>query len=280
MTQTPIAELPEAQSVPPAMTPAVPSNLRYRGLRTVVALILREMSTTYGRSPGGYIWAILQPVAMIVLLTLAFSFLLRAPSLGTSFVLFYATGFMVLRMFQEVSTAVGAAISFNQALLAYPRVTYVDTLVSRSILAVLTQIMVSAIIFTGVFIVEDIRAILDFGPILLTYAMTTLLAVGIGTFNAYMSFSFPVYKMIWGVLTRPLMLVSGVFYIYEDLPMVVQNILWFNPLVHLTGLIRTGFYSTYDPGYISLIYVALLGVIPGFFGILLLRKFSKDILYK
>jgi len=276
MTETPSADLP----APQAIAPAVPSNLRYRGLRTIVALILREMSTTYGRSPGGYIWAILQPVAMIVILTLAFSFILRAPSLGTSFVLFYATGFMVLRMFQEVSTAVGAAISFNQALLAYPRVTYVDTLAARSILAVLTQIMVSAIIFSGVFIIEDIRVILDFGPILLTYAMTILLAVGIGTFNAYTSFSFPVYKMIWGVLTRPLMLISGVFYTYEDLPGAAQNILWYNPLIHLTGLMRSGFYSTYDPGYISLVYIALLGTVPAFFGILFLRKYSKDILYK
>jgi capsular polysaccharide transport system permease protein len=238
------------------------------------------MSTTYGRSPGGYIWAILQPVAMIVLLTLAFSFILRSPSLGTSFILFYATGFLVLRMFQEVSGAVGAAISFNQALMAYPRVTYVDSLVARSVLAILTQVMVSAIIFTGVFLIEDVRVIIDFGPILMTYSMLILLAVGIGTFNSYMSFSFPVYKLIWGVLTRPLMLVSGVFYIYEDLPRVAQNILWYNPLLHLTGLMRTGFYSTYEPSYISLNYVALLGAVPMFFGALLLRKFSKDILYK
>lgn len=265
---------------PQAIAPVVPINLRFLCLRTVAALILREMSTTYGRSPGGYIWAVLQPVAMIIILTLAFSFLLRAPSLGTSFVLFYATGFMILRQFQEVTSAVGASISFNQALLAYPRVTYVDTLMARSILAVLTQIMVSAIIFTGIFIIEDIRVILNFSPILLTYAMTIMLAVGIGIFNAYMSFSFPVYKIIWGVLTRPLMLFSGVIYIYEDLPVSVQNILWFNPLIHLTGLVRTGFYSTYNPGYISLVYVALLGVLPAFFGFLLLRKFSRDILYK
>lgn len=255
-------------------------NLRYRGARTIAALILREMSTTYGRSPGGYIWAVLQPVAMISILTIAFSFLLRSPSLGTSFLLFYATGFLVLRMFQEVSGAVGAAISFNQSLLVYPRVTYVDSLVARAVLAVLTQIMVSAIIFTGVFTIEDVRLILDFGPILLAYAMLILLAVGIGIFNSYMSFSFPLYKMLWGVLTRPLMLVSGVFYIYEDLPRTVQNILWYNPLLHLTGLMRTGFYSTYEPSYISLNYVALLGAVPMFFGVLMLRRFSKDILYK
>lgn len=265
-----------SQKIPP---PAQP-RLRYRGTRVIVALILREMSTTYGRSPGGYIWAILQPVAMIILLTLAFSVLLRAPSLGTSFLLFYATGFLVLRMFQEVTAAVGAAISFNQALLAYPRVTYVDTLVARAILAILTQIMVAAIILTGIFLLEDIRAILNFGPILKALAMVIVLAVGLGTFNSYMSYSFPVYKMIWGVVTRPLMLVSCVFYIYEDVPYFAQKILWYNPLVHLTGLLRTGVYSSYDPSYISMTYVGLLGGVPLFFGILFLRRFSKDILYK
>jgi len=226
------------------------------------------------------LWAVLQPLAMIAVLTLAFSMLLRSPSLGTSFLLFYATGFLVLRMFQEVSGAVGWAIGFNQALLAYPRVTYVDTLVARGVLAVLTQLMVSAIVFGTVFAIEDIRVIMDFKPLLQTFALVVLLAAGVGTFNAYASFSFPVYKTVWNILTRPLLLISAVFYIYDDLPRFAQELLWFNPLVHLTGLMRTGFYASYDPTYISVTYVCLWGVIPMFFGILLLRRFSKDILYK
>ena len=264
----------------PALKPAAQPHLRFRGARAIIALILREMSTTYGRSPGGYLWAVLQPVAMIVMLTLAFSVLLRSPSLGTSFLLFYASGFLIMRMFQEVVSAVGWAIGFNQALLAYPRVTYVDTLVARGVLSLLTQIMVSAIVLVGIFIYDDVRVILDFAPILLAYGMAILLGFGIGIFNAYASFSFPVYKTVWGILTRPLMLVSGIFYIYEDLPEFAQTVLWYNPLIHLTGLARMGFYADYDPGYISLLYVALVACIPMFFGVLLLRRYSKDILYK
>lgn len=271
MTQAPIL-----QEIRPAQRP----RLRFRGTRAVIALILREMSTSYGRSPGGYLWAVLQPLAMIGMLTLAFSVLLRAPSLGTSFLLFYATGFLVLRMYQEVHAAVSWAIGANQMLLAYPRVTYVDTLAARAILAILTQFMVSGLVFAIVFGVEDIRVIMNFVPILQTLGAVILLAVGIGTFNAYMTFSFPLYKTVWAVLTRPLMLVSGIFYIYEDLPLFAQKVLWFNPLIHLTGLMRTGFYASYDPSYISLIYVCLCGGIPMFFGMLLLRRYAKDILYK
>ena len=35
---------------------------RVQTFRTISALIMREMQTTYGRSPGGYLWAVLEPV--------------------------------------------------------------------------------------------------------------------------------------------------------------------------------------------------------------------------
>ena len=74
-------------------------NSSFRFVRTILALILREMSTTYGRSAGGYIWAVLEPAAGIALLAFAFSLALRAPSLGTNFALFYATGYLPFMLY-------------------------------------------------------------------------------------------------------------------------------------------------------------------------------------
>ena len=75
-------------------------NSSFRFVRTILALILREMSTTYGRSAGGYIWAVLEPAAGIALLAFAFSLALRAPSLGTNFALFcYNTYLYALFLF-------------------------------------------------------------------------------------------------------------------------------------------------------------------------------------
>ncbi len=63
----------------------------FRSLRTVSALVLREMSTTYGRSAIGYLWAFIEPTAGLVLLTLVMSIIVVAPPIGTSFALFYAS---------------------------------------------------------------------------------------------------------------------------------------------------------------------------------------------
>ena len=54
---------------------------RFLTLRTITALVLREMSATYGRSPGGYVWAVVQPIGMILFLSVGFSLLVRSPSL-------------------------------------------------------------------------------------------------------------------------------------------------------------------------------------------------------
>ncbi|MEO0656736.1 MAG: sugar ABC transporter permease, partial [Pseudomonadota bacterium] len=84
----------------PAQPDARPANLniakrqrrRFASLRSIIALMLREMATSYGRSPGGYLWAVLEPAAGIAILTLIFSFAFIGPPIGTSFPMFYATG--------------------------------------------------------------------------------------------------------------------------------------------------------------------------------------------
>ena len=67
-------------------------NRQFRTFRTIAALMMREMATTYGRSPGGYLWALVEPIGAVAILTLLFSLAFPAPPMGKSFGLFYATG--------------------------------------------------------------------------------------------------------------------------------------------------------------------------------------------
>jgi len=251
---------------------------RFQNLRTITALILREMSSTYGRSPGGYIWAVLEPVAMILVMSVAFSVLFRTPSLGTNFVLFYATGLMPFRMYQECQMVTSAALRYSRALLVYPVVSFADALLARVFLAALKQLMVSYLIIGGIIMILDVRLVLDFGPIIAAFAAAAVLGFGVGSLNCLLFDMFPIWKSFFGAVTRPLMILSAVIYIYEDLPGFAQDILWFNPLIHLTGLSRTGFYNYYEPSYISLIYVMTIALVSLFVGLLLLRRHYRKLL--
>ncbi|PSL17606.1 ABC transporter permease [Shimia abyssi] len=250
---------------------------KYRSGRIMIALMLREMSTTYGRSPGGYLWAIMDPVAAVVLLSFAFSLLLRAPSLGTSFLLFYAAGYLPFNLYNMVANTTSRALRFSRELLAYPDVTFVDALFARFILNTLTQLIVFIVVISGILAVIDTTAILDYPQILHALFLASILGLGLGTLNAFLFEWFPAWMQVWSILTRPLFLASGIFYIFEDLPRVAQDLLWYNPLFHVTGLMRAGFYPSYRAAYASTLFVMAIALIALVLGLLLLRKHYRNL---
>ncbi len=257
--------------------PVIPGP-RFLALRSIAALMLREMAATYGRSPGGYIWALLEPVGMILILSAGLSLFMRTPPLGGNFLLFYATGYLPFSLYMDISSKVSQSLRYSRALLAYPRVSWLDAVISRVILNVLTGAAVSAILITGILAVTAERAILDFAAILAGFAMAATLGCGVGLVNCLLSGLSDLWERIWAIVTRPLFLASGVIYLFEDLPRPAQELLWWNPLIHSTGLARTGFYATYEAGFASMVYGYGTGMLLIAAGLLFLHNRHRQIL--
>jgi capsular polysaccharide transport system permease protein len=263
------------------MAPQSPSvTRRFATMRTVVALMLREMVTTYGRSPGGYVWAVIEPVAAITLLSIAFSVAFHAPSLGPSFPLFYATGYLPYMLFHDVSNKTATAIRFSRPLLSFGAVSWPDVLAARYILNLLTHLVVTALVIGAMLLFLDIRATPDLAMVLNAVAMAAVLALGVGVMNAYLFLAFPAWERIWMVITRPLFIISGIFFLFEDLPRWVRDYLWFNPLFHVTGEMRAGFYAIYSPNYVSSPFAYGIGVSLIVLGLMLLSRYHDDLIHK
>ncbi|RBP88203.1 capsular polysaccharide transport system permease protein [Rhodobacter sp. 140A] len=261
--------------------PNVPSRVQTRHfatLRTIIALMLREMSTRYGRSPGGYLWAILEPLGGTLVLAAGFSLLVRSPALGNSFILFYATGMMPFTLYNSVANSIASSLNFSRPLLRYPSVIWLDAALARFILNTLTNLMVISLLFTGILIIAKTGSVLSFGPILTALALAAFLGLGVGLMNCLLSGLYPAWSMIWSIITRPLFLASGVLMLMERLPHAVQQVLWYNPLFHVIGLMRRGFYPMYKATYVSTAYVVAVGLALCALGLVLLMRYHKDIL--
>lgn len=192
--------------------------------------------------------------------------------------MFYATGFLPFTVYQGVLNTVSRALNFSRPLLMYPAVTWLDALIARAILNSLTGIMVSYLVLVGIVTFSDTTTVLDAGPIALATFMTALLGVSIGVMNCLLIGLFPAWEIIWSIVSRPLFLVSGIMFIYEDLPRNIQWLLWYNPLMHITGELRKGFYPMYSPDYVSPSYVILVSLVLLTFSLILLKKYYRDIL--
>ena len=249
----------------------------FASLRAIGALILREMQTSNGRASGGYLWTIAEPVGGIVLLTLIFSVGFRSPPIGTNFAIFYATGVVPFMCYLDVSGKVANSVRYSKALLAYPAVTFMDALLARIAFNTITHVMVSTIVFTGIYTILDTRTDPQVLGIALGMVMAITFASAIGVMNCFMFEAFSWWQPLWGILMRPLFLLSCVFFMFDDIPQPYQNWLWFNPLVHVVGQMRRSFYPSYVGEYVSHLYVFGLSLGLLAFGLMLLIRYHRDL---
>ncbi len=276
----PVKRLP-ARKIPVVDVPdnrAFSHRRRFASLRTITALILREMATTNGRTPGGYLWAVLEPVAGIALLSVVFSIAFRNPALGVNFPLFFATGMIPFVLFGTIVGKLAQAIHFSRPLLAYPAVTFLDAILARFILNMLTEIMVAYIVFTGIMVIFETRVIIDIPTIAVSMLLAGAVGLGVGTLNCFLFTRFPIWQQAWSILMRPMFIISGVFLLFDHLPRFVQTYLWFNPLIHVVGLARRGFYANYDAPYVSIGYVLGFSGVCFVLGLVLLRRYQYTLL--
>ena len=217
-------------------------------------------------------------MAAIALTAYVFGIAFSVPALGRDFALFYATGYLPFMLFTDVTSKVGTALRFSRALLAFPAITLFDALIARWLLNVMTHIVVFFIVMAGVEARGETGAVYDGARVLNALAMAACLAWGVGLLNAWLIPRFAIWERFWAVMTRPLFVVSGVFFLYEQIPNDLRGAAWFNPLVHVTAEMRRAAYPGYDAAFVSAPYVYGFAMVCGAAGLLLLRAAGRDIL--
>ncbi|WP_184656119.1 ABC transporter permease [Rhizobium soli] len=232
-------------------------------LRVVAALVVREMSTRFGRKPGGYIWAILDPLAHIAFLSVIFMGIAHHPPLGASFIMFFATGYIGFQFYQAVASYLNSAVKGNRSLLSYPNVAPIDTIFARYILQFATTSVVSITLLGPITATLKYPIQINWLSIIEGALAGSILALGIAFANNVLFQQFPLYEKLFEIVNRPLFMLSGVFYLPDALPHPMREIILLNPITHVIMSFRKGFYTEYratgyDPGYMYMCAATLL----------------------
>ena len=242
------------------MRPYTTDNLLVLQIRVLLSLVLRETRATFGTSHLGYIWAIITPTASVAILVFIFSLINRQPPFGSSLALFFATGILTLQFFNEFSNKLMTVFNANRALLTYPIIKDVDTLLARSLLIISTYLVIMCIFYSSLMLLgmADFPAHVE--QVLFAFFATALLGIGFGAMNAVIASVWDTWIQIERVLTRPLFFISGIFYVPSHLPPEAIAILKWNPVLHLVEWFREGFYPNYNSFVLDTNYPLYIGV--------------------
>jgi len=229
--------------------------------RVIGALILREMRVRYGNSKLGYIWAILEPMAFVIAISTIFYFSGAHPPHGNNMGLFVALAIIPFFLYRNLANQLGAAFEANQALLNFPIVKEIDTVISRLLLEVATMIIIAFIVLSINIVLGGEALPNNFLKMLTAIIGISLLGFGIGLNNAVLASKFNSWRNIYGLLSTPLLWISGIFFSLESLPMNIRNILAWNPIIHGVESMRDGYYMNYRDSAIDLPYLFWVGLI-------------------
>ena len=262
----------------PLDRPQQPRNRRFKFLRVMTALMMREIASTDSRTSLGFLWQVIDPIAGIALLTLFFSIISRNPPLGTNFPLYYVTGVLPFNVFNTVTNKVSASVKFSKPLLEFPSVNIIDAIMARFVLNFVIQCTIFIIATWAIITVWHLRVIIDIPLAIESMCLAGLLGLGVGTFNSVLFVAYPFYENTYGVITRPLFLASGIFFDISMMPDWVQSWEAWNPTQMPVALMRAAFYPGANTSLASPFYVIMFSLIAGTLGLTTLRRFFRDAL--
>ena len=109
---------------------------------TVEALFLREIRTRFGKFRLGYLWAILEPSAHLLILLGIFGYIMHRTMPDISFPVFLLNGLIPFFIFSSISNRSVGAIEANLGLFNYRPVKPIDTIIARALLETLIYVAV------------------------------------------------------------------------------------------------------------------------------------------
>jgi len=229
--------------------------------RVVGALLLREARVRHGRTQFGYLWAIVEPVFHVVILSALFSTFARQAPFGDSMGLFFATGVLPFHLYRNTAQYLGAAFEANKPLFNYPVIQQLDAVFARFLLELATWFIVVLIVMSFVIGVLDAPKPNDLAGILHAMAFVALFGFGLGLLNAVIRRKYNAWGVMFNVATSPLLFLSAVFYTLESIPSEFRGYLAWNPLVHGVEGFRTGYYLNYRSSALDLNYLMWCGLV-------------------
>lgn len=198
-------------------------------------LVVRDLKIKYRRSVLGYVWSLLNPLLMMAVMTVVFSYMFRFDI--PNYPLYLICGQTLWTFFNESTNMAMHSVLVNGALIRkvyipkyiFPisRVLSCFVTMSFSLLAILIVMLFTGVPFSFAMLLIPVPLFL-----LLVFCM------GIGMVLSALSVYFRDIVHLYSVLTMVWMYVTPIFYPISALPEEVAQYITLNPLFHYISFFR------------------------------------------
>jgi capsular polysaccharide transport system permease protein len=238
----------------------------------IYALLLRELSSRFGKSRGGFVWVLLEPIAHLLLPIFIFGFIRQRLIPGIEFPVYLVYGFLPFLLFKAICLQIVDGVNAGKGLLSYRQVLLMDVFIAKAIAHAVIQAIVFVVVLTGLamfgYHVLPAHPV-EFAGVLL---LTVVLAFGLGLVLAAVASLMPDARPVIHVMFMPLYFASGILFPVTRLADEWVRWLAINPILHLVELSRATAIDRFETmEYLSLGYVIALALSATVIGLMVYR---------
>lgn len=207
--------------------------LEYREL--LEELVKRDLRVKYRKSVLGYLWSLLNPLMMMIVVSTVFSYMFRFDI--ENFPVYLLTGQILFNFFSEATNMAMTSITNSAALIKkvhLPKQVFVVSRVLSSFVTFLFSLL--AIVILMVITRVQVTWTILLAPLPLVYIL--IFSIGVGLALSIMSTYFRDIYYLWGVFITAWMYFTPIFYPVSQLPDFAAALMRFNPLYQMLQCFR------------------------------------------
>ncbi|MGB7538424.1 MAG: ABC transporter permease [Anaerolineales bacterium] len=227
----------------------------YRGL--IFFLIRRDIKLRFQQTVIGVLWVVLQPLLMMLIFSTIFGIMMRVPTNGVPFPLFYLSAFVVWHFFSQVVNNSAYSLVGNIYVIVksyFPRLALPLSTVANALIdfVISSLVLIVFLLMDGGFPIT-IRYLLL--PVLLI--ITIFFSSGVGLLFGALMVVFRDTKNLLSFILMIWMYITPVIYPVSLAPAKYRFLFYFNPLTSLVDTYRWVFLGTGDLPKVSYLVISL-----------------------
>lgn len=241
-----------------------------RHFRIIGALLMREMTTRFGREGLGFLWVIGEPLMFCFGVLIMWTLIKPAYEHGIRLGPLVMTGYMSLLMYRHMISFSIGALNANIGLLHHRQVGIMHIFLARNLMEFAGGTVAFVVVYIALIAMGQVSLPADW---LLLYAGWLLVGwtgLGIALVFAGLALRFEIMERLVPILTYAMIPLSGAFFMVSWLPAQYREPFLWVPFPNAIEMVRAGVFGEFVHTYYHADYALFSGAVMLFSGMILL----------
>ncbi|MFC3173273.1 ABC transporter permease [Novosphingobium bradum] len=239
--------------------------------RVITALMIRELTTRFGRENIGFLWIMAEPLLFGSLVSIMWTIMKGPEEHGVSVVAFVITGYLPLTLFRNSVNRAVSVFQVNSSLMYHRQIKILDFIFVRVLVEVVGTLM--AYLFVAVVLIYfDLFPVpADLGIFVAGFLLYSLFTLSLCLVIAPASEMSSALEKFMPVTTYIMIPVSGTFNMVSWLTPAAREYLLWSPPVNAMEMMRAGIFGDQVAPYYGFAVPLLVPMVLSLLGLFLCR---------